>query len=98
MSVWVLIGLDPFSMNIDIDCIHKFNSIDAVYTFMEKYLENNLNKQQTYVSGVRGDIATHIRNYMKFFKEYNYLNYYGEFKNPLTYPGGCEYKWKLFKL
>jgi hypothetical protein len=99
MSIWVLIGLDPFSLNVDIDFIKKFNTIDDVYIFMQEYLENNLNNQKTsYISGLKGDINTHIRNYLKFFKEYNYLNYYGEFKNPFTYPGACEYKWKLFKL
>ncbi len=95
MSVYILIGIDPYSQP-GIDKIKRVDSIPDAIKFIEIWIERELNKQTKFLSGVRGDIKTHIKNYIIDFEKYNELYFYGEYKKNTN--TAYEYKWNLYIL
>jgi len=95
MSIYILIGIDPFAQP-GIDFIFKFDTMDIIYEYIEDWLTKKLTTQRYFLSGLKGNIETHIKNYMEYLKENNELLFYGEYKTDNIEP--YTYKWNIYKV
>ena len=95
MISYVLVGIDPFAQP-GVDFISKFNSLDERTKYIENWLKKMLNKQESFVSGLKGDINRHINKYMENLKNTNELIFYGEYKIESSEP--YTYKWLVYNL
>ena len=97
-TVFILIGIDP-SLQPGIHSIDRFNTKLDAYIFVQKWITNKLNRQKNGIEGLKGkgNIESHVEQYLNDFKLTNNIHYYGEYrKNIQSLP--YEHKWMLFEL
>jgi len=95
MTTIILVGIDPFAQP-GIDFIDKFSNLDSCYSYVKKWINDELERQKKFICGLKGSKDTHIENYMLFIKENKYLHFYGEFTTITNEP--YEYKWLIYEL
>ena len=96
MSVYILIGIDPFAQP-GINVIFKYNTLKATHDHVRTWLTNQLTIQTRLICGLKGDMDQHIRKYMTKLTECNYINFYGEYPGN-EIPDPYEYKWSIYNL
>ena len=94
MLVYILVGIDPYAQP-GVNKIYRFDNRRALSLFLESWLRAHLEKQKDFVSGLRGDIESHIKNYINYAIKNNHLLFDGEFK---TNPQQYEYMWSIHAL
>lgn len=98
MSVFVLIGVDPYSSHI-VDFIRKFENREEIYSYVENYIRNDLlSCKESIYRGVRCNIEIEIDKYMDYFRQNRKIRYYGLYKNQEDISEPFEYSWFLYEL
>lgn len=83
--------LDPLK-NEKFTSIDEFNNLDDCYKFILNDIESLLEQQTKFISGLKGNLKTHLEKYKKYLINNNLVYFYGEY-NEITYNNEYVYKY-----
>ena len=94
MSIYLLSIVDPFS-SANIPLTILFSNYNNARKYILEDINNSLEEQKNYISGLKGVKDIHMEKYREFLYENDEVYFYGEYKDYYNTLEPYEIKYKI---